>query len=470
MAKVVIIDQGEVGAALSLRAAQADHDVYWFIEEKDANNQHTGKNLHKNITKINNFIPYCRGADLVTCTENGKYLDKLEMLRKRGINVYAPSQAVADLEINREKGLKLFEQFDLPVPEYKAFNSLKEAEKHVWGNPERYVFKTMGDNDDKSLSYVSKSPEQMIQQLQFWQNTGVNPKGKVILQQFIEGVEFAVARWVGKDGFIGPWEQSQEHKKFMNDEIGPNTGEMGTILKYSKESKLGEELLLPLEEELVKLGTFTSFDLNCIIDKKGNPWILEPTCRKGWPAFNIQLLLHEGDPIQWMIDACQGKDTLKTSYDFGIGVVLAIPDFPYCEKKPKEVSDLPIYGITEKNEKYIQPQSIKMGRFVDNEDGEIVERKGWVTSGTYVAVVTQQGKTIEDAREKVYKIIDDLSLSNMMYRTDIGIKTMKNLEELNENGYAIDWVSEPDADNDDESDKGFKEASNAEIDNDEEEE
>jgi len=435
---ITIIDQGAVAGAFALRCAEHGHTVKWFIEPKPGNNQKIGTGLHPSIERVKQWLPWAGKSDLVVSTENGNYLPKLEMLRKRGIAVFAPSQAVADLEIDRKKGMDFLEAHGIKVPEYKTFKNIKEAQKYVYDNPARYVFKTLGDNDNKALSFVGKTPQQMIQQLQTWMDNKVPIKGDVMLQEFIEGVEFGCSRWVGKDGFFGPIEESFEHKKLFPSEKGVNTGEMGTVAKYVTESKLFDKVLKPLEEDLVKMGAFTSVDINCIIDKKGNPWPLEFTSRWGWPIFNLVLYAHKGDPAQWMYDACKGKETLKASKDVMIGIVLVIPPFPF-EDKDQVTENIPIYGITKKNWENIQPQSVMAGKFIDEVDGEMKEVDGWVTAGSYVLVVVETGKTIEDSRDKVYKIVGEISISDMGYRDDIGEKVIKNLPELQKHGFAGEW-------------------------------
>ena len=439
--KLLLIDHGEVGLAFALRCAEAGHIVYWHIEIKDGNNQKTGTGIHPGIIKVKEWLPIATKVDLIVATENGNFLPKLEALRKRGIPVYVPSQAVADLEIKRGDGLKFLEKHGINVGEYMTFPNIKQAQKYVMDNPEKYVFKTLGDNDNKALTFVGKTPQQMIQQLQTWMDTGMAPKGEVMLQKFVKGIEFGVSRWFGRDGPIGPIEETFEHKKLFNGEKGCNTGEMGTVQKYVKESKLYDIVLKPLEKELTKMGAFTMIDLNCIIDEKGEPCVLEFTCRWGWPAFNISINAHKGDPVQWMLDACRGKDTLSTSMDVLIGVVLTIPPFPY-EADDYVVEGVPIYGLTDALKKNIQPQSVMMGKYIDEVDGELQETKGWVTSGSYVAVVVEKGASVEKAREKVYKIVDKVSMSDMGYRTDIGEKVIKWLPELQKHGFATDWPIE----------------------------
>jgi phosphoribosylamine--glycine ligase len=436
MSKVVIIDNEGVMCALAFRAAQAGHDVKYFIEPGEDNNAKTiGKGLHANIEKVKEWLPHARSADLVVTGDNAKYLDKLSMLRARGVNVFAPSQRVADLEIKRGVGLKFLEDHGIEVPEYTLFKTLKEAEQHVLDTKEQYVFKTLGDEEDKSLTFVGKSPQQLVQQLRDWQAEGMTLKGEVMLQKFVKGMEFAVASWVGKNGFIGLPRESFEHKKLYAGEKGQNTGEMGTVMKYVKNSALFDEVLKPLEEDLVKMGAFTNVDVNCIIDKSGKVWPLEFTCRFGWPQFNLDLFAIKGDPIQWMIDACQGDDSIKASSDVIVGVCLVVPDFPVSN----EDRGLAIYGITDKIQKHIQPQFIKAGSFIDDVDGELEEVKGWVTAGSYVAIAVNTGKDIDEAIKNTYKIVDEISISNLGYRTDIGVKVQETLPALQKLGFASEW-------------------------------
>lgn len=433
--KILCIDTDGVGLAFCLRCVQAGHEVRWFIKERPCNNQDTGKGF--GIDKINNWVPSMKWADLVFCTSNDDYISRLDTFKDKSINIYAPSQDSVDLEIKRGEGMEFLELHGIEVPAYKTFKSLADAEKYVWKNERRFVFKTLGDNADKSLSYCSKSPADMIARLQRWQKMNLNVKGDVMLQEFIPGIEMGVSCWMSTKGFIGKPNENFEHKKLMPGDCGPNTGEMGTLAKYVEKSKLFDEVLKPLEKSLLKLGHLGDVDINCIIDDKGQPWPLEFTNRPGWPIFNIMMVAHKGDPAQWMQDACNGKDTLEVSNDVTLGVVIAQPDFPYCKAPVKESAGIPIYGITKKNQKYIQPQSVMMDKLPDMEGEKIVEKDMWATSGPYVAVVTGTGKTIKQASKRVYGTIDELSMSNMIYRDDIG--ECCKIDDLKKMGYAMEF-------------------------------
>jgi phosphoribosylamine--glycine ligase len=439
--KLLIIDQDDVALNLAWRAVQAGHQVRLFIDPKHAKHR-TGEGFNA-ITRVDNWIPLASWADVVFPVSNGKYIERLDVLRRQGVKVFGPSTRSAALEIRRSEGMQFLERHGIEVPPYKVFNSLAEAEAYVWKTEARFVFKTMGDNEDKSLSYCSRSPADMIARLDRWQALGLNPKGPVMLQQFIEGIEFGVSCWLGAEGRIGPWNENFEHKRLMSAEggkgCGPNTGEMGSVLQYVTHSKLGEQVLAPLIDDLVAMGHRGDVDLNCIIDAAGKPWPLEFTARAGWPAFNIQMAAHKGDPLKWMLDALEGGvDTLTVSTDVAVGIVIAQPDFPYDQKPPEETGGIPIYGLDKGNLRYIAPQGVRMQRMPVMRDSILTEEPIWCTSSTYVAVVTGLGASVSQACERAYKVIEQIHLANIIYRDDIGEGMEACLPELHAHGYAME--------------------------------
>lgn len=436
--KLLIVDHDAVALAFALRCLRAGHSVRWFIKPQKSNNQHVGDGF-KGLQKIDNWVASAKWADLIWCSGNDDYLPKLDSLRKVGMKVFGPSAASAELEIKRSHGMKAFEDAGIPVPKYQEFKSLSDAEAHVRKTERRFVFKTLGDNEDKSLSYVSKSPADMVARLQRWQKLNMNPKGPVMLQEFIEGVEFAVSAWLGSKGFIGKPNENFEFKKLLSGNCGPNCGESGSILKYVEKSSLGDDVLYPMEKMLLKLGHLGDVDVNCIVDEKGTAWPLEWTCRPGWPAFNIMLASHKGDPVQWMLDACNGKDTLEVSPQVACGIVLAQPDYPYSLKTKAETEDIPIYGVTSKNQAYIAPQCVKLSRQPEMNGNKIVEKDIWSTAGDYLAVVTGLGKTVEKAAERAYATVDELHVPDLIYRDDVGEKLEKELPKLQAFGFAMEF-------------------------------
>lgn len=434
---LIEMESAGCGLAFALLCLKAGHKVRYYLRPE--NNTTIGEGF-RGLQRVKTWVPHASGwADLVLMTGNDQFLPKLDALRKKGVAVFAPSQASADLEIEREQGMKFFEAAGIKVPPYKTFNSLDEAEAHVRARPERYVFKTLGSEEDKSLTYVGKTPADMIARLQRWRRLGLNPKGKVMLQTFIEGVEVGVSRWMGSDGFIGEYNENFEHKKLLSGNCGPNCGEAGTVMKYCRDSKLGREVLAPLEEALVKLGHLGDIDVGCIVDDKGQAWPLEFTCRWGWPAANIMWATQKGDPVEWMRDACEGEDTTDFSTVTAAGIVLAQPDYPYSAASKADTLDIPITGPSPGNRPFVFPQSVKMATLPTMKGEEVVDKRMWATCGDYVAVVTGTGKSITQACERAYKVVKEIEIPDMIYRDDIGEKLEEELPKLQAHGYATEF-------------------------------
>lgn len=420
------------------RAAMAGHQVRWFIkpEAKDAETAGVG---FEGVEKIDNFVPSLRWADLILVSSNNKYIDRLTALKKQGFPYFGPTVESARLEISRKAGMQLLKKVGIEVVPYETFKTMEEAARHAERTGQRYVFKTMGDNEDKSLTYVSDSAADMVAWIERMLRAGKKPKGEIMLQEFVDGIEMGVSRFMGRDGFIGPWNESFEYKKLMPGNYGPNTGEMGTIAYFTDESKLGEETLAKVADELVRMGHTGDVALGFMIPKDGSPpKPTEFTVRWGWPIGNLMLASIENDPIVWMKDALVGRDTTSFRKDIGCCLVLAHSDFPRSQKPLEEVQNLPIYGITKGNRKYLHPQSVKIDVMPDMEGDKVVRRPIWNTSERYALVVTALGKDVRQARERAYKTMDQLHLADSIVRDgDVGQDLKEKLPKLHEMGYAL---------------------------------
>lgn len=434
--KLLIIDTDGVALSFAWRAAEAGHQVKWFVQPKKSNSPDVGRGF-KGIEKVDNFMAHAKWADLIISTSNDKHVERLAFLKKQGLPVFGPSPASAKLEISRADGMKLMEKVGIETAPYETFKSMELAKKHVEKTNERFVFKTLGDNEDKSLTYVSKSPADMIGWMERKIARGEQPKGEVMLQQFIKGVELGVSRFLGRDGWVGQWNESFEHKKLMSGNFGPNTGEVGTISFFTPESKIGAETLGKLEKELVALGHTGDVALGFMIDEAGKPWPTEWTCRFGWPIANMMLGATEGDPVTWMRDALKGKDTTSFKEDIGCCLVLAHGDFPNGQMSREELSGAPIHGITKGNKRHIHPQAVKIDVLPDMDGDKVVRRPVWNTAGDYVAVVTGFGNCVEQAASRAYKTVDQLTVPNMICRNDVGKGLEKQLPILHKLGYAL---------------------------------
>lgn len=436
---VLIIDSDGCGLDFALRCMTYDHDVKWFIKPRnDGSRNRSGDGL---VTKVKDWKPWARWADLIFLTGNDKYLIPLETLKHYGYPVFGPGIEGAKLEIERGHGMQVLKKHGIDAPPFKTFASLDDAERHVFKTEDRYVFKTLGDEEDKSLSYVSKSPADLINWIRRQKKLGKKLKGQCILQTFIPGIEMGVSGFFGPNGFLKEkWNINFEHKKLMSANFGPNTGEMGTVMQYVKKEKLADEMLKPLEDYLKGIGYRGDIDMNCIIDEKGKAWPLEFTCRPGWPAWMIMCSEHEGDPAKWMVDLLKGDDSLEVSYDSAVGLVIAQPNFPYTSNTNQAAVGIPILGITDENFDSLHLADVMLGKGFDMKDDRLVEKDMLVTSGEYVMVVTGMGKGVNWARKRAYRIADEISIPNQIVRDDIGEKLKEHLPELHKHGYATEII------------------------------
>ncbi len=429
--KILAIDPA--GAALDwyMRCLDHGHKIKVWMKPGEKT-EYIGKGI---IDKVEDWRPHADWADMIFLADNTRYLDACDVLRKQGKCVIGPTKESSLWELDRGIGQEIFEKNGIETIPSEVFSNYQDAIKFVKKNMKRYVSKPSGDAD-KSLSYCSKGPEDMCFMLQRWERNN-KLKGEFILQEFKGGVEFAVGGWIGPGGFNEYWCENFEFKKLMNDEKGVATGEQGTVLRYTKKSKLAERVLLPCEEDILATGHSGYVDVNCIIDGD-NIYPLEWTMRNGYPTFDLQQCLHEGDPAEWMRDLAEGVDAENIIPNkITTGVVLTIPEYPYSHLTGKETSGIPIYGI-DKYRDNIHPCEMMLGSAPHKVDGTIKDKKCLVTGGDYVLIATGVADTVSASSKAAYKVLDSLIVPNSPgFRTDIGKRLKKELPILQKDGFAL---------------------------------
>jgi phosphoribosylamine--glycine ligase len=315
------------------------------------------------------------------------------------------------------------------------------VEKH----PTYLVSKPSGDAD-KALSYVADNAAMLVYMLNRWKkNEKYRSDAKqfgFILQEKVKGVEMAVGGWFGPSGWSRYWYENFEYKKLMASDLGPNTGEMGTLSMYVSKSKLADVALKPMTRALQKMEYCGFIDIAGMIDERGDFWPFEFTMRPGWPTFHNQVATHRGDPAKWMLDLLNGTDSLEVMEDtVCVSVVLAIPDFPYSHLTNKEVSGIPVYNAGD--HEHVHLSEVMLGADVPVQVGASVVRMVHpVTCGDYVAVVTGTGDTITGARRSAYAAVKKIQMpANPFYRPDIGSGRMvKGLPAVQKHGFATKFV------------------------------
>lgn len=426
--KVLFVDPFGDALDLVLRAQEAGHDCKHFIGLNPDKYRFIGRGL-SNV--VRDFKPYLRWADLIVLCDNVLHLTTIDAFRRENPKavVFGPSKDVAEWETDRLKGMEVLEEHGIPTPRTKLCTSYNQARSYVEARDTRLVCKPCADAD-KSLSYTAKSPEDMLFMLGKWEKEG-QLKNKFVLQDFIPGVEFAVSAYCGRDGFGGGFEENFEHKKLMPGEIGPATGEMGTVLQFVEKSRIADCVLKPLEKTLINMGFIGNIDVNCIVDSEGRPQPIEFTVRMGYPALQIQTPLFPKDPVTWMYELALGNEEPKFKMnETSVGVSLCLHPFPYPSYPLEKVLGFPIFGVTKKNRGSLHPYMVQKGAQTE-----------WMSAGDYVLIVTSTGNKVAQTVHRVYDTVDELCIpGSLIYRYDIGEKLKQSIPELHEHGFATNFI------------------------------
>lgn len=199
-----------------------------------------------------------------------------------------------------------------------------------------------------------------------------------------------------------------------------------TLMWWSDRNKIFEQTLEKMKPRLAESGYVGYIDINCIANGTGI-YPLEFTSRFGYPTISIQM---EGVTSKWgqfLYSLASGENAhLKTKQGFQIGVVIAVPPFPFNDEKTFR--------------KFSEDATIlfKKSDFAGVHLGE-VKREGddWRIAGKsgYTLIVTGSGDTTEEARAIAYKRVSNIMIPNMFYRTDIGSRWVRDSDLLLSFGY-----------------------------------
>jgi phosphoribosylamine--glycine ligase len=434
--KLLVMDtDGEgMGVDFALRAKESGHYVrYWLPKETSGERPLYGDGL---LDRPDEWEPSMDWAELIVTTGNSTYAGALAPYFGKGYPIFGANQKSAALELDRGEGQAVLEYHGIETLPYEVVDSAEDAINFIVKAGKPYVMKPWGGDADKSMTCVPRDVDEAVFTLRKWEEDG-KFKGQLMLQEKVDGVEMGVAGWFGPGGWNSAIEESFEHKKFLNDDLGENTGEMGTVLRHVERSKLFDAVLEPLTDYLHLVKYVGCCSVNCIIDDKGRPWPLEFTNRLGWPAFCITQEVVQGDPANWMLDLLKGIDSLDVSKHVAMGILMAHGDFPKCKDPQGTWARYPISGVSADNLSHLHFQQVMQGLSPMVVDGKVKDVDSLLTAGPYVMIVGGHGKTVRFAQDDVYELAGEIKWpGNLMYRTDIGNRLEKELPLVQKFGFA----------------------------------
>lgn len=421
--KFLFVSLESLSGDLAWQIKKEGHEVKAYIKSNDDSDVYDGF-----FDKVASWKDNIDWADVIIFDDIG-FGAEADELRKKGKLIVGGSQYTDRLEKDREFGQSEMKRVGMLTLPHWDFTDYDTALKFIEENPGRYVYKPSGftpsdskgllflgkDEDGKDIHEIIRSNKKVLQ----------NRVKELQLQKYVQGVEIAVGAFFNGNDFIYPININFEHKKLFPGDIGPFTGEMGTLMYWTGPNTIFKTTLEKMREDIKKSGYVGYIDINCIANGRGI-YPLEFTARFGYPTISIQM---EGVISEWgefMYSIAKGENfDLKTKKGFQIGIVCATPPWPYADKSEAEIyRDLSIIF------KKPNIDGVHLG------DIKLVEGTWRITGYMgYDLIVTGNGVTVEDARKQAYSRIDNIPLQNMFYRTDIGLGWSEDSDKLQTWGY-----------------------------------
>lgn len=395
---------------LAYRLKQEGYNVKWYVQSKSDRGLYSGF-----LDQVDEWEPHKEWADLII-VDDVSFGTLADRMRKEGKPVVGGSSYTDRLELDRDFGAQEMKAAGLTIPDSWEFDSFDEAIKFVTKNPARYVVKPSGKaQNDKVLSFVGREEDgkDVVAILERYKKGWSGKVKKLQVQKFISGIEVAVGGYFNGQEFIMPICINFEHKKLFAGEIGPATGEMGTSMFWTGTNKLYRETIEKMAPRLKEAGYVGYFDINCIATAR-TVYPLEITPRFGYPTVSIQM---EGVQSNWgeflYTIANKKPYNLRTQKGFQLGVVIALPPWPFADLDTfRKFSEDAVVIFTKPGMDGVHLGDVKL------EDGD------WKITGHdgYALVITGSGPTMQEAHNEAYSRVKTIIIPNMFYRTDIGFR------------------------------------------------
>jgi len=421
--KFLFVSWESLSGDLAYQIKKEGHEVKAYVKAEWDKDVYDGF-----LEKVDDYKKFIDWADVIVFDDVG-FGAEADELRQKGKLVVGGSGYTDRLEEDREFGQQEMKRVGMLILPHWDFSNYDEALKFIEENPGRYVYKPSGflGSDSKGILFLGKDEDGKDIHEILRSNKAVLEKRvkQFQLQKFAQGVEVAVGAFFNGNDFIYPVNVNFEHKKLFPGDIGPFTGEMGTLMYWSGPNTIFRTTLEKMRQEIQKSGYVGYIDINCIANARGI-YPLEFTCRFGYPHISIALEGITAPVGEFLYMLAKGQNfELKTKKGFQIGICCVVPPFPYFDKAEMEIyKDLSII-FKKPNLDGVHLGDVKM----TNGNWQIAGESG------YVLVVTGSGTTVEDARKQVYGRIENILLQNMFYRTDIGLGWYEDSDKLQTWGY-----------------------------------
>jgi phosphoribosylamine--glycine ligase len=333
-----------------------------------------------------------------------------------GIPTFGPRQNAAIIEGSKVFCKQLMKDYDIPTAAYEAFDSYEAARHYLFQQQAPIVIKADGLAAGKGVTVAQtlEEADQALREIMVDKVFG-EAGSQVVIEEFLQGQEMSILAFVDGET-VRPMVPSQDHKPVFDNDLGPNTGGMGTYspvphIAQSIVDEAIETILRPTARAMVKEGRlFRGVLYAGLMITKDGPKTIEFNCRFGDPETQVVLPRLQTDLVDIFLATVNGRLNemdISWSDEAAVCVVLASGGYPGPYTK-----GLPIEGLDN-----VQ-QSMVFHAGTSYKDGKIV------TNGGRLLGVTALGSDIAEARKKAYADIAHIQYEGKHYRTDIAQKAL----------------------------------------------
>jgi phosphoribosylamine--glycine ligase len=420
--KVMIIGGGGREHALAWKVAQNKSVSRVYVAPGNAGTALNPDMVNVPITSVPELVAFAQNEQIgmtIVGPEATLSQGVVDAFRAADLKIFGPTKAAAQLESSKDFAKAFMIRHNIPTAAYATFTDAKAAHDYVNAKGAPIVIKADGLAAGKgvvvamSLDEAHSAIDSMLSD-----NKLGSAGARVVIEEFLTGEEASFIVMVdGKN--ILPLATSQDHKRLLDSDQGPNTGGMGAyspapVVTPTIHAKAMREIIKPTVEGMAADGIpYTGFlYAGLMISPNGDVKTLEFNCRMGDPETQPILMRLKSDLVKLAQHAVDGTlDQVEAEWDrrTALGVVMASANYPDTPRTGDAITGLP----TGSEDMQVFHAGTAM-------NGDQV-----VTSGGRVLCVTALGETVKYAQTQAYQALEKIKFDGAQYRKDIGYRAVK---------------------------------------------
>jgi phosphoribosylamine---glycine ligase len=427
--KLLVIGSGGREHAMAWKLAQSPRTTRVFVAPGNAGTATEPGVVNLPITDTQALIDFVKKEHIaftIVGPEAPLAAGIVDAFQLEGLKIWGPSRYCAQLESSKAFAKDFLNRHRIPTAKSATFTDLTAAQAYIDQEGAPIVIKADGLAAGKGVVVAMTLAEAHTALEEALSGNKFGEAGhRVVIEAFLEGeeVSFIVMAHGRK---VVSLATSQDHKRLLEGDRGPNTGGMGAyspapIVTPALHARIMREIIHPTLQGMASEGhIYTGFlYAGLMIDPQGHPHVIEFNCRLGDPETQPILMRLQSDLVTLIEQGIEGGlDQTLIDWDrrTAIGVVLAAEGYPDHPRKGDVIQGLPKHNSWDEN-----VHIFHAGTTRDSQNEHTL------TQGGRVLCVTGLGDTIRIAQTRVYHAIEHIRFNGMHFRPDIGYKALGKL-------------------------------------------